>query len=207
MNLDCEEMDIKTGDGATHAWSYRGGPGTRSAVLLYTDAFGVRPSMHEVAKRLSGLGYFVLLPNVFYRAGEYPSFDIKTVWSVASERERLMSLIHSLTPERVATDGAAYLDTIAARPEVRKDRLGIVGYCMGGRMSFLTAGQHPERVRAAASFHGGGLVSDRPDGPSSGRPCPRFALLRRRGFRRELHPCSSGDARRCSRCRTPRLPD
>lgn len=165
MNLDCEEMDIKTGDGATHAWSYRGGPGTRSAVLLYTDAFGVRPSMHEVAKRLSGLGYFVLLPNVFYRAGEYPSFDIKTVWSVASERERLMSLIHSLTPERVATDGAAYLDTIAARPEVRKDRLGIVGYCMGGRMSFLTAGQHPERVRAAASFHGGGLVSDRPDSP------------------------------------------
>ena len=165
MTTHCDEIDIKTADGVAHAWTYRGGSGQRAAVLLYTDAYGVRPSMHDMARRLSDLGYFVLLPNVFYRDGDYPPFDIATVWNDPSERGRLMALIHSLTAERVAIDGGAYLDAIAAQRDVRKDRIGITGYCMGGRMSFLTAALHPERVRAAASFHGGALVTDKPDSP------------------------------------------
>lgn len=160
-----EEIDIKTADGASRAWMFRRGLGKKAAVLLYTDAFGVRPSMRQVAERLSYLGFFVLLPNVFYRAGDYPPFDIKTVWNVAPERDRLMTLIHSLTTERVAIDGGAYLDVIAAQGDVMQDRVGVLGYCMGGRMAFLTAGQYPERVRAAASFHGGGLVTDGPASP------------------------------------------
>jgi carboxymethylenebutenolidase len=76
-----------------------------------------------------------------------------------------MKLIQSLTPERLRGDAGAYLDALAARPDVRKDRVGVTGYCMGGRLSFLTAALHPDRIRAAASFHGGGLVTDAPDSP------------------------------------------
>jgi carboxymethylenebutenolidase len=121
--------------------------------------------MHAAAERIAGLGTLVLLPNLFYRAGDYPPFDIASVFSVPSERERLMALVHALTPERVASDAAAYLDAIAAQRAVRTDRVGATGYCMGGRMAFLTAARHPDRVRAAASFHGGGLVTDAPDSP------------------------------------------
>lgn len=165
MAIEREEIEVGTADGIARAWTYRGGEGLRPAVLMYPDAYGVRPAMHEMAERLASLGYLVLLPNVFYRAGSYPPFDKATVWNVPPERDRLMALIHSLTPERVAIDGGAYLDAIAAQPDVRRDRIGVTGYCMGGRMSFLTAGQHPDRVRAAASFHGGGLVTDAPDSP------------------------------------------
>lgn len=165
MTTRREEIDIETSDGVAHAWTYCSGEGPRSAVLLYPDAFGVRPAMQEMAERVASLGFFVLLPNVFYRLGDYPPFDTASVWSIPSERDRLMALVHSLTPERVGIDGGAYLDAIGAQRDVRSDRIGVTGYCMGGRMSFLTAGKHPERVRAAASFHGGGLVTDAPDSP------------------------------------------
>jgi carboxymethylenebutenolidase len=159
-----EELDIETTDGVAHAWTYRG-EGPRAAVLLYPDAFGVRPAMHEAAERLASLGHLVLLPNVFYRSGEHAPFDAATAFSDPPERARLMALIRSLTPERVASDGGAYLAALAARPGVRADRLGATGYCMGGRLAFLAAAQHPDRVRAVASFHGGGLVTDGPDSP------------------------------------------
>lgn len=121
--------------------------------------------MHEMAQRIAGLGYLVLLPDVFYRAGARAPFDMRTVWDDPPERARLMELLSSITAERVGIDGGAYLEAIGALPGVRKDRIGISGYCMGGRMSFLTAGKHPDQVRAAASFHGGGLVTDKPDSP------------------------------------------
>ena len=164
MSMRCEEIDIQTADGVAHAWIYRD-EGPRSAVLLYPDRGGVRPVMHQMAERLVGLGYLVLLPNIFYRAGNYPPFDLATVANDPAERARLMELIASITSERVGIDSGAYLDAIAAQSGVRKDRIGITGYCVGGRMSFLTAGKHPEKVRAAASFHGGGLVTDKADSP------------------------------------------
>jgi carboxymethylenebutenolidase len=165
MTIESEELDIVTADGVAHAWTYRPGPGALPAVLLYTDAYGVRPTMHEAAARLAALGHVVLLPNVFYRAGDYPPFDARTVWSDPPERDRLMALLRSLTPERVASDAGAYLAALAARPGVRADRIGVTGYCMGGRLSFLTAALHPDAVRAAASFHGGGLVTEGPESP------------------------------------------
>ena len=165
MTARRDEIDIRTRDGTAHAWVHGGGEAPRPAVLLFTDAYGVRPVMQAMAGRLAGLGYLVLVPDVFYRAGDYAPFDKATVWSDPPERERLMSLIRSHTAERVHADGGAYLDAISARRDVRGDRIGAVGYCMGGRLSFLTAGMHPERIRAAASFHGGGLVTDDPDSP------------------------------------------
>jgi carboxymethylenebutenolidase len=165
MSPQPEEIDIRTADGVARAWIHRGGTGPRPGVVFYTDAFGVRPSMHEMAARLAGLGYHVLLPNVFYRAGDFPPFDLATAWTVPAERERLMALLRTLTSERIGMDGGAYLGAIAAQPGILADRIGTTGYCMGGRLSVLTAAHHPGRVRAAASFHGGSLVTDQPDSP------------------------------------------
>jgi carboxymethylenebutenolidase len=159
-----QELEVRTPDGVARAWLHGGGAGPRPAVLLYVDAFGVRETMQAKAARLAGLGYLVLLPDVFYRAGAYPPFDKATVWTDPPERARLMALLQSITPERLRTDAAAWLDTLAAHGG-RPDRVGVVGYCMGGRLAVLTAALHPERVRAAASFHGGGLVTDAPESP------------------------------------------
>jgi carboxymethylenebutenolidase len=165
MSPKAEELEVRTGDGVARAWWYPASGGPGPAVLLYSDAYGVRPAKHEMAARLAGLGYSVLLPDVFYRAGDYPPFDKATVWSDPPERARLMALIQSLTPERLRADAAAWLDAIAARPGIDRARVGVTGYCMGGRLSYLTAALHPDRVRGAASIHGGGLVTDAPESP------------------------------------------
>ena len=165
MTTQRGEIEIKTADGVARAWTHRTGAGPQPGVLVYPDAYGPRPALRETAERLAGLGYVVLLPNVFYRAGDYRPFDKATVWADPPERDRLMALIGALTPERVRADAGAWLDALAAQRGVRADRLGVVGYCMGGRLAFLTAGLHPDRVRAAASFHGGGLVTDAPESP------------------------------------------
>jgi carboxymethylenebutenolidase len=144
---------------------FRGGDGPVPGVVMYIDAYGVRPAMREMAARLAGLGYAVLLPDVLYRAGAVAPFDIGTVWTDPPERARLMGLIQSITLDRLRGDAAAWLDALAAVPGVRGDRLGTTGYCMGGRLAYLTAAIHPDRVRAVAAFHPGGLVTDAPDSP------------------------------------------
>ncbi len=165
MAIHREELDVRTPDGVAHAWIWRGGDGPRPAVLMFHDAYGVRPAMQEMAERLAGLGYAVLLPRLFYRAGDYAPFDKASVWSDPPERERLQKLIQSVTAERLRADTGAYLDALAARADVRSDRVGTTGYCMGGRLSFLTAALQPDRIRASAAFHPGGLVSDAPESP------------------------------------------
>jgi carboxymethylenebutenolidase len=159
-----EQLEIHTRDGTARAWFHRGRAGPRPGVLLYVDAYGVRDVMQQKAARLAAVGHTVLLPDVFYRAGDYPPFDKATVWSDPPERARLMALLQSITVDRLRADAAAWLDTLA-REGARPDRVATVGYCMGGRLAVLTAALHPDRVRAAASFHGGGLVTDAPDSP------------------------------------------
>jgi len=160
-----EPISITTPDGTARGWVHRDGGDARAGVVLYADAFGVRPTMHDMCDRLAGLGYAVLLPDVYYRAGEVAPFDPLTAFSTPPERERLMGLMQTLTPERIAADSAAYVAALATRSDVRADRIGCTGYCMGGRLSYLTAAFNGERVRAAASFHGGGLVTDAPNSP------------------------------------------
>lgn len=172
-----EELEVRTADGVARAWIHRSDGEPSPGVLLYPDAFGPRPAMHAIAERLAARGRVVLLPDVFFRAGERAPFDPATAFSVPTERERLMALIRSLGTERVAADAAAHLDALAAQPGVRADRIATDGYCMGGRLSFLTAALHPERVRAAASFHGGGLVTDAEDSPHRLAGRVRAAIL------------------------------
>lgn len=141
------------------------GPGPWPGVVMYVDAGGVRDTFDEMAAKLAGLGYAVLLPDVYYRHGDWDPIDMRTVFNDPDERKRLMSMIASITPEMMTTDAAAFFDYLAARPEVRGDKFGTTGYCMGGRTSFTVAGRVPGRVAAAASFHGGGLVTDGADSP------------------------------------------
>lgn len=141
------------------------GPGPWPGVVMYPDAGGVRATFHDMAAHLAGFGYAVLLPDVYYRYGRWAPFDMSTAFGDAAERNRLFGMLRSVTPEFMTVDAVAFFDYLASRPEVRGDRFGTTGYCMGGRTSLVVAGAVPERVAAAASFHGGGLATDQPDSP------------------------------------------
>ncbi len=134
-------------------------------IVMYPDAGGTRPVFHAMAARLAALGYVVLLPDVYYRSGRWEPFDMKTVFSDKAERHRIVSMMATITPEMMASDAGAFFDCLGARPDVTGDRFGATGYCMGGRTSLMVAGRVPERVSAAMSFHGGGLVGDDSDSP------------------------------------------
>ena len=139
------------------------GHGPWPGVILYVDAGGTRPTMHAMADHLAVLGYAVLLPDVYYRHGDWAPFDMESVFGDAGERKRLMGMVHGLTSEQVAVDAEAYVTALLDRPEVSGTAIGTTGYCMGGALSLRTAGTQPERVRAAASFHGGNLATEAED--------------------------------------------
>lgn len=141
------------------------GPGRWPGVVMFPDAGGVRDTFDRMAAKLAGFGYVVLLPDVYYREGDWAPFDMKTAFGDPQERARIMFMIGTLTPDRVTRDADALLNYLASRPEVIGDRFGVCGYCMGGRMSVVVAGRLPDRVAAAAAFHPGGLVANSPDSP------------------------------------------
>jgi carboxymethylenebutenolidase len=142
------------------------GTGPWPAVLMFPDAGGVRGTFLDMADRMAGLGYATLLPNVYYRHGPYAPFDLGTAFSDPAERERLLGMARSVTAAMTIRDAGAFLGFLAGRPEVTGPGVGTTGYCMGGRASLLVAGHHPDRVAAAASFHGGRLAAtDDPDSP------------------------------------------
>ena len=132
---------------------------------MYPDAGGARPAFREMAARLAAQGYAVLVPDVYYRSGDWAPFDMAGVFGDKGERNRLFAMMKAITPEVMAADAGAYFDYLAARPEVSGQRFGTTGYCMGGRTSLMVSGRVPDRVAAAMSFHGGGLVSDDADSP------------------------------------------
>ena len=141
------------------------GQGPWPGIVMIPDAGGIRQTFFDMAARLADLGYAVLLPDVYYRQGDWAPFDMQTAFSDDNERKRLMSFIGSISPDDWASDANAYFDYLAARPEVSGSTFGITGYCMGGRASLIVAGRVPGRVAAATSFHGGGLVTDASDSP------------------------------------------
>ncbi len=143
------------------------GAGPWPGVIMYPDAAGTRPTFRAMADRLASLGYATLLPDVYYRRGDWKPFDARTVFADPDERARLMSFGRSLTAAEVVADAGAFLGFLAGRPEVAGARVGTTGYCMGGRISLLVAGHHPDRIGAAASFHGGRLAAEAdPDSPA-----------------------------------------
>lgn len=141
------------------------GPGPWPGAVMYPDAGGVRQTFEDMAAELAGFGYAVLLPDVYYRHPGWAPFNMATVFGDAKERARLFSMIGKVTPDVMTSDAAAFFDYLAGRTEVRGEKFGVCGYCMGGRTSVVVAGRVPDRVAAAASFHGGGLVTDDADSP------------------------------------------
>lgn len=157
---------IQTADGSCPVTlSLPDGQGPWPGVVMYPDAGGARPAIRQMAERLAGLGYAVLVPDFYYRAGSWAPFDMKTAFGDEGERNRLFKLMKSVTPEVMEADARAFFDYLASRPEVRGERFGTTGYCMGGRTSLIVAGRVPERVAAAMSFHGGGLAAEDPGSP------------------------------------------
>jgi carboxymethylenebutenolidase len=133
---------------------------------MWTDILGLRPAFRAMGKRLAASGYAVLVPNPFYRTGKAPVVAEGASFDDDATRQRLMSLMATLTPEVQFSDARAYVGYLASQPAVdRKRKMGTAGYCMGGPMTMRTAAALPDRIGAGASFHGANLASDKPDSP------------------------------------------
>ncbi|HEY4368846.1 MAG TPA: dienelactone hydrolase family protein [Steroidobacteraceae bacterium] len=161
------KIEINTRDGVCPSYVFRpttGGPWP--AVLVFMDGIGIRPAMLEIGERLATYGYYVLLPDLFYRSGPYAPMDPHVVFSDPDKRKILMEKYFALaTQANVMADTQAFLDHLAAQPEVQPGAIGNVGYCMGGLMALTAAGTYPERIAATASYHGGRLATDAPESP------------------------------------------
>ncbi|MEU9556190.1 dienelactone hydrolase family protein [Streptomyces fumanus] len=162
-------VDVPTEDGTADAYLVHPGDGVpRPAVLFYMDAFGLRPHLRAMADRLAGAGYTVLVPNVFYRHGRAPVVELPEFIDPAARPEifeRLGPIFSSLTTEAAVRDAGAYLRYLERCPAAADGPVALTGYCLGARLALLTAGSHPDRVAAAAGFHGGQLATDEPDSP------------------------------------------
>ncbi len=169
-SLDVVEtnVEIKTPDGTCDAAFIHPKTGAHAGVLIWPDAFGLRPAMREIGKRIAAEGYSVLVPNPFYRVSKAPFSDASHFdFQNQADRAKLTPLTGSLTaPGNVEKDAIAYVAFLDARKEVNKaKKIGTQGYCMGGPLVVRTAATLPNRIGAGASFHGGGLVTDKPDSP------------------------------------------
>jgi len=162
-----DKVEIKTQDGIAPTYVFRPrGKGPWPAVLVFMDGVGIRPAMLEVGERLSTHGYFVLLPDLFYRSGPYEPMDPRTVFTDPEQRKVLMEKFFAhAKPASIMSDTRSFLAYLAAQPDARPGGIGTTGYCMGGLMSLTAAGTFPDRIVAAASYHGGRLATDAPDSP------------------------------------------
>jgi len=171
MSVVETDVSIKTPDGTCDAAFIHPATGSHPGVLIWPDAFGLRPSMRGIAKRIAADGYSVLVPNPFYRVVKAPAFPAADVaafqFSNATDMAKLRPLLASITAAGAAEkDAVAYIAFLDAQPQVNKaKKIGTQGYCMGGPLVMRTAATVPDRVGAGGSFHGGGLVTDKPDSP------------------------------------------
>jgi carboxymethylenebutenolidase len=161
-----EAVEIRTADGTADGFLYRAEGGSRRpGVIHLTDIGGIRSSQQGMARRLAAAGYTVLMPNIFYRTGKPPVIDLSPGFEDEGVKKRLAELRASLPPEAVERDASAYVDFLAAQDSVGEGGMGVVGFCFAGGMAMRIAAARPDRVAAAASFHGGGLCTDAPTSP------------------------------------------
>src|SRR5579863_5776455 len=160
------EVTITTPDGTADCYFVHPSTGTAPGVLIWPDIFGLRPAFRQMGKRLAESGYAVLVVNPFYRTQRAPTAPEHPDFNDPATRSALMDLMHTLTPGTTVTDAHAFIAWLDSQPAVdRKRRMGTTGYCMGGPLTMRTAAAVPQRVGAGGSFHGGGLVTDKPDSP------------------------------------------
>jgi len=157
------DIEIKTADGVAKAALVMPPAPSKAGVILYMDAFGPRAALYDMAERLTGEGYAVLVPDLFYRFGTYGPYDARTAFSDEKLRAEIMGMVGGTTQEMTQRDTAAFLDALSENGATGP--IGVVGYCMGGGRALNAAAAYPDRIVAAASFHGGRLASDAPDSP------------------------------------------
>jgi carboxymethylenebutenolidase len=157
-----EQVSIRTHDGDCPAYVFKpSGPGRYPGVIFYMDGLGIRPTIFEMGERLANHGYVVLVPDLFYRAGPYGPLDPKEVFASGDVRAAIGHLFASTDNRRAGVeDTEAFLAYLDSREDVSGTKVGTTGYCMGGAISLTAAGTYPDRIAAAASFHGGNLATD-----------------------------------------------
>ncbi|MGH8445298.1 MAG: dienelactone hydrolase family protein, partial [Solimonas sp.] len=160
------DVEIKTADGTADAYFVHPAKGKHPGVLIWPDIFGLRPAFKEMATRLAESGYAVLVVNPFYRARKAPTAPEHADFNDPATRSALMALMGSLTPDTTTVDAKAFVAFLDQQSAVdTKRKIGTTGYCMGGPLVMRTAATVPERIGAGATFHGGGLATDKPDSP------------------------------------------
>ena len=152
------QLQITTADGICPAFSF--GDQALPGVLLFIDGIGMRPAMHEIAERVSAAGFHVLMPDLFYRMGEYTAPEPAKLFSDPEVRTAWFGkAFGAASQEKCMSDTKSFLAYFGDR------KIGTTGYCMGGRMSFSAAGNYPDRIAASAAYHPGNLVTQKPDSP------------------------------------------
>jgi carboxymethylenebutenolidase len=160
------DVEIRTPDGVADAYFVHPTKRKYPGVLIWPDIFGLRPTFKQMATRLAGSGYSVLVINPFYRTKKAPTAPDHPDFNDPATRQALMTLMGTLNPDTAVTDAKAFVAFLDSQPSVDKKRkMGTTGYCMGGPFVFRTAATFPSRIGAGATFHGGALVTDKPDSP------------------------------------------
>jgi carboxymethylenebutenolidase len=161
-----ETLSVRTHDGdcPVHVFTPQGS-GPWPAAIFFMDGLGIRPTLFDMGQRLADAGYVVLLPDLYYRAGAYEPLDPKAVFASNDVRGAIGHLYSTTGNRKAAQDTEAFLALIDSRKDVAGKKTGTTGYCMGGGISLTVAGTYPDRIAAAASFHGGGLAGDSEESP------------------------------------------
>ena len=172
-----QALDIKTADGVadSHVF-YPDGQGTWPAIIFFMDGLGVRPELNAMARRLAAAGYYVVQPNLYYRAGRSPLLNAAKVFVDDAETAKLFRFVRQLTPDSVVRDIGAWLGFLERQTQVKGSKVGAVGYCIGGAMVMRAAAHYPARIVAGASFHGAALGVDSADSPHHLAPRIRAKL-------------------------------
>jgi carboxymethylenebutenolidase len=165
--MSMQQIALSTPDGDARAYTFKPeGKGPWPGVVFFMDAPAIRPALFEMCERLASHGYFVLLPDMFWRAGPYEPINVAEVFrDENARRERFAKFMGSTDAQKQVSDAGACLNYLAEQPDVRPGKFGITGYCMGAGIVMRTAGAFPDKIAAAAGFHGGRLATDAPDSP------------------------------------------
>jgi carboxymethylenebutenolidase len=172
------DVTIKTPDGTADCYFVHPASGSAPAVLVWPDIMGLRPAFRAMGKRLAESGYAVLVVNPFYRSAKAPVLKEGESFQNPEVRAKLMPLAQALNANTHKTDAVAFMSWLDAQKAVNtKRKAATTGYCMGGAIVFRTAAALPDRIGAGASFHGGGLATDKPDSPHLLIPTTKASFL------------------------------
>jgi carboxymethylenebutenolidase len=165
--MTMQQIALPTPDGAARAYTFTPeGAGPWPGAVIFMDAPAIRPALFEFGERLASHGYFTLLPDMFWRAGPYEPINVAEVFADETKRREIIGkLTGSTSAEKQMVDTKACLDWLAQQPQVKGGKVGITGYCMGCGIVVRAAGTFPDKIAAAAGFHGGRLATDAPDSP------------------------------------------